>query len=109
MSTFGLPNDGVATGNRTGSHRDEQDGHVGMPSYQNVKSDMLLLDMCLPDVSAVNVIRQARHLGIPVLAYSGMASWKQEALEAGCAGFLEKPFSVRQVIEFIDTHVRTYS
>lgn len=66
--------------------------------------DLLLLDMCLPDVSVVEVIHHARSKGIPVLAFSGMVSWKKEALEAGCASFLEKPFSVRQVIEFIEGH-----
>jgi CheY-like chemotaxis protein len=35
-----------------------------------------------------------------------MISWKQEALDAGCNGFLEKPFSVRQVLEFIDSHAQ---
>jgi DNA-binding response OmpR family regulator len=67
--------------------------------------DLLLLDMCLPDVSVVDVIRHARTKRIPVLAFSGMVSWRQEALEAGCESFLEKPFSVRQVMEFIESHV----
>lgn len=67
--------------------------------------DLLLLDMCLPDISVVEVIHHARAKNIPVLAFSGMLSWKKEALDAGCEGFLEKPFSVRQVIEFIDSHV----
>jgi DNA-binding response OmpR family regulator len=68
--------------------------------------DLLLLDMCLPDVSLVDVIHHARGRGIPVLAFSGMVSWKQEALDAGCEAFLEKPFSVREVMEFIDSHAR---
>jgi DNA-binding response OmpR family regulator len=68
--------------------------------------DLLLLDMCLPDVTVVDVIHYARSKGIPVLAFSGMLSWKKEALDAGCGGFLEKPFSVRQVIEFIDSQVQ---
>jgi DNA-binding response OmpR family regulator len=68
--------------------------------------DLLLLDMCLPDVSVVDVIHRARERGIPVLAFSGMLSWKQEALDAGCEVFLEKPFSVRQVMDFIDSHAR---
>jgi DNA-binding response OmpR family regulator len=68
--------------------------------------DLLLLDMCLPDVSVVDVIQHARGRGIPVLAFSGMVSWKQEALDAGCDVFLEKPFSVRQLMEFIDSHAR---
>jgi DNA-binding response OmpR family regulator len=71
--------------------------------------DLLLLDMCLPDISAVEVIQHARSRGIPILAFSGMVSWKKEALEAGCAGFLEKPFSVRQVIEFIENHIKPVS
>jgi DNA-binding response OmpR family regulator len=70
------------------------------------RPDLLLLDMCLPDVSAVALIEQARSRGIPVLAFSGMTSWKQEALDAGCIAFLEKPFSVRQVLEFVDRHVK---
>ena len=71
--------------------------------------DLLLLDMCLPDVSVVDVIQHARQKGIPVLAFSGMLSWKQEALDADCLGFLEKPFSVRQVLEFIEAHVRGHA
>ncbi|WP_141733855.1 response regulator [Oligoflexus tunisiensis] len=70
------------------------------------RPDLLLLDMCLPDVSAGSVIEHARSRGIPVLAFSGMSSWRQEALDAGCIAFLEKPFSVRQVLEFVDRHVK---
>jgi DNA-binding response OmpR family regulator len=73
------------------------------------RPDLLLLDMCLPDVSVVDVIQHARRRSIPVLAFSGMVSWKKEALDAGCAGFLEKPFSVREVLEFIDNQVRGLS
>jgi len=73
------------------------------------RPELLLLDMCLPDVSVVDVIQHARAQGIPVLAFSGMLSWKNEALEAGCDGFLEKPFSMRQVIEFIESHTRQRS
>jgi len=66
--------------------------------------DLLLLDMCLPDIAVLDEIKYARGKGIPVLAFSGMPSWKQEALDAGSESFLEKPFSFKQLLAFIDKY-----
>lgn len=63
------------------------------------KPDLLLLDMCLPEVDVIAELKAAVQLGIPVIAFSGMPEWKQDALDAGALLFLVKPFRVRDILE----------
>ena len=72
------------------------------------KPDAILLDMVLPDVSGLSLIRRLRssadHRRLPIVMTSGltMEGDEQEAIDAGANGFLQKPFSLRDLEVTID-------
>jgi DNA-binding response OmpR family regulator len=69
--------------------------------------DLVVADLRLPGgVSGLDVVRHARHLErrIPVILCTAHASdqTRQEALEAGAAAYLPKPFSLAELRAAID-------
>jgi two-component system cell cycle response regulator DivK len=84
-------------------------GAAGIALAARRQPDVILMDLRLPDMHGADAARRlagaARTAGIPVVAVSSMPfagdSW---AREAGFAGYLEKPLTVR---EFPD-QVRRY-
>ncbi len=64
---------------------------------------LVLLDLDLPGMSGLDLARllkaDARLRGIPILAISAsvMKGERDQVREAGCAGFLEKPFDIQEL------------
>lgn len=65
-----------------------------------IEPDVILVDMILPDVSGLSLLRRLRsstnHRRRPIVMTSGlvMAGDRSEALGAGADDFLPKPFSI---------------
>ena len=74
--------------------------------------DALLLDMILPDVSGLSLVRRLRssadHRQLPIVMTSGLAMEgdEMEALDAGANGFLQKPFSLHDLEVAIEPILR---
>ncbi len=68
--------------------------------------DLMTLDIRLPDGSGLDVLRTARreYPGVEAVVITGYGSLKssQDALQAGAAGYLLKPFNVRELIELLN-------
>lgn len=63
--------------------------------------DIILLDLGLPDIDGVEVIRRVRswsHMPIIVISARSEDSDKIEALDAGADDYLTKPFSVEELL-----------
>lgn len=64
--------------------------------------DVVLLDMRLPDLSGWEVIARLREegrlAGLNVVFFSAHADLGRRAVEAGCAGFLPKPFTPDELV-----------
>lgn len=71
--------------------------------------DLILLDLGLPDLDGVDVIRQLRawcQTPIIVLSARGQERIKIEALDAGADDFVSKPFAVGELIARIRATLR---
>lgn len=69
--------------------------------------DLALVDLRLPDMDGLDVVRAIRanswSRGAPVLATSGLEATEEEqrCFEAGCQGFLAKPFTLQKLAEAV--------
>ncbi len=71
--------------------------------------DLILLDLGLPDIDGIEVLKKIRELGnIPVIIVSarGFEREKVEALDLGADDYITKPFGTSELLARIRTAVR---
>ncbi len=77
-------------------------GEEALEALEKELFDLVLLDIWLPGIDGVEVLRRLRSSGneVPVIVISGHASAEQAvtAIQAGAADFLEKPLSYDRVM-----------
>jgi two-component system cell cycle response regulator DivK len=72
--------------------------------------DLVLMDIQLPDVDGVNVLRRLRAdertAAIPVLAVTAQAMHgdRERLLAAGFDGYVSKPLNIRELISIVRQH-----
>jgi two-component system KDP operon response regulator KdpE len=84
-------------------------GHDGVLQAATQQPDMLILDLGLPDMDGIDVIRQVRDwspLPIIVLSARGQERDKVAALDAGADDYLTKPFGVGELLARIRVALR---
>jgi len=75
------------------------------------KPDLILLDLMMPDMSGLEVLEylqaDAELCSIPVLVVTawGHAAVRSRCLELGVAGFMSKPFSLRELAQKVEQHL----
>jgi CheY-like chemotaxis protein len=76
-------------------------------TLRSEKVDVVLLDINMPWVSGVEVGKAIKRdpglKQIKVVYVTGVYEREAECLETGCDGFIRKPFSIRLVLETIET------
>lgn len=73
------------------------------------RPDVMLLDLGLPDMSGIEVIKKTREWSnMPIIVVSARAEDKDkvEALDAGADDYLTKPFSVEELLARIRVAIR---
>lgn len=68
--------------------------------------DLILLDIQMPDISGVEILRQAKknYPDIKTVVLSGfLEEYDREIEEIGCNAFLNKPFSIKTLIRLLDS------
>src|ERR1017187_1220528 len=81
--------------------RDCDSGQVGISEIAFQRPDIVVLDLGLPDISGVEVLKRLRELTrVPVLILSilGHEDDKVAALDAGADDYLTKPFNGRELL-----------
>jgi len=82
------------------------DGGDGLKQVEIERPDLLLLDLNLPDIHGLEIVRQlrARSERLPIIAVTAnvMPSDQSQAFEAGCDGFLAKPIDFSSLRALLD-------
>jgi two-component system, OmpR family, KDP operon response regulator KdpE len=84
-------------------------GRDGVMQAATQQPDMIILDLGLPDIDGMEVIRQVRewsHMPIIILSARGQDNQKVDALDAGADDYLTKPFSVGELVARIRVALR---
>lgn len=88
------------------------DARTGLVLAKSRNPDLVVLDLQLPDLHGIELLREIRHdpaiHTIPVIMLSGDATEEArvDALNGGADDYLVKPFKPRELIARIHSHVR---
>jgi len=86
------------------------DAATALEQVPRCKPDVMLLDLTLPDLDGIEVIRRMRSAGdktpIIVLSSRGDEKNKVEALDLGADDYVTKPFGMSELVARIRTALR---
>lgn len=91
------------------SLHEAENGHAGLAAAATVRPDVILLDLGLPDLDGIEVIRRIREwsqVPIIVLSVREREDDKVAALDAGADDYLTKPFGVGELLARIRAALR---
>jgi two-component system KDP operon response regulator KdpE len=77
------------------------DGREALLSATTTRPDLVVLDLGLPDIDGVDVIRELRAwTPVPIVVLSGRADSRDKvaALDAGADDYVTKPFSIEELL-----------
>ncbi len=86
-----------------------EDGAAALAAAEREKPDLVILDLGLPDLAGIEVIRSLRQrsaLPIIVLSVRDDERGKVEALDGGADDYVTKPFGVEELVARIRTALR---
>src|SRR5512136_2940943 len=86
-----------------------ENGHCALAAATALRPDVILLDLGLPDMDGVEVIRRVREwstVPIIVLSVREREDDKVKALDAGADDYLTKPFGISELLARIRVALR---
>lgn len=87
-------------------------GRSGIAQFESGRPDIVLLDLMLPDISGLDVLRTIRvRSDVPVIVVSAKSAEADvvSALELGADDYMTKPYSSRELIARIRANTRRFS
>ena len=83
-----------------------KDGESALKMITKYQPELVLLEVMLPEIDGIDIakfLRKNKNL-VPVIALTSLPSdmFRDEALMAGCNGYIEKPFQ----IEYLETAIK---
>jgi two-component system KDP operon response regulator KdpE len=89
-------------------HETDQ-GILGINILMNMRFDLILLDLGLPDIDGLEAIKQIRDITIIIISARGKEQDKVTALDAGANDYVTKPFNIGEVLARIRVAIRQKS
>lgn len=86
-----------------------EDGEQAIRLFANRRPDILILDLVMPGINGVEVVRQVRAASaVPIIVLSvlGDEQHKVEALETGADDYMTKPFGTEELLARIRSLLR---
>lgn len=81
-------------------------GKEAVEQYQEVKPDLVTMDIIMPDMSGIEAVKEIRKLDndakILMVSAMGQQALVLEAVQAGALDYVVKPFQPSRVLESID-------
>jgi two-component system KDP operon response regulator KdpE len=90
---------------------DADSGRRGLSLAASARPDLAIVDLGLPDIDGVDVIRRLREWSsVPVIVLSARTREEEKvaALDAGADDFLTKPFGAAELLARIRAHLRRH-
>lgn len=84
-------------------------GRDGLAAAETAKPDVVILDLGLPDMDGIDVMRRLREwtaVPVVVLSVRGQEQDKVAALDAGADDYLTKPFTIGELVARIRVALR---
>jgi two-component system KDP operon response regulator KdpE len=77
-------------------------GREALELVKSVKPDMVLLDVIMPEMDGLEVLRRLRAFSqVPVIAFSASPGSRPDALRLGANDFVNKPFRPDEMVSRI--------
>lgn len=84
-------------------------GLAAVDRYEELRPDLVIMDMVMPGMSGIEAVRaiRQRNPDARIVMCSAMSQRQlcDEAMAAGAAGFIVKPFNAARVLEALDEAV----
>ncbi|NJN57487.1 MAG: response regulator [Leptolyngbyaceae cyanobacterium SL_5_9] len=86
-------------------------GQAVVPLAQTYQPDLILMDIILPDMSGMDVIRRLKQTvetaHIPVIAVTALARAEERdrILQTGCEGYIYKPYNLDELEAMLRQHL----
>jgi hypothetical protein len=73
---------------------------IALVSKRSAEIGLVLMDMMIPNMDGIKTIRALRKMNpqVPIIAVSGLSSYREPALEAGANLFLAKPYTIEGLL-----------
>jgi two-component system KDP operon response regulator KdpE len=79
-------------------------GRQALEMMEEVKPDVMLLDIVMPEISGFEVLEELRAFSkVPVIVLSGSIENREEALRLGASAFVPKPFEPDEIVREISS------
>ena len=89
-----------------------EDGKIGLEQAQTCQPDLIIIDIMMPKLSGLDVLRTIRkkgmHVPVIMLTARGQEIDKVLGLELGADDYITKPFSLRELLARVHAVLRRY-
>ncbi|MFN8401891.1 MAG: PAS domain S-box protein [Anaerolineales bacterium] len=90
-----------------------QDGFEGLDRIREVKPDLILMDVMMPEMDGIETTRRIREQvemkNVPIIALTAlaMAGDRERCLEAGMNDYLSKPVKLKELLNLIEHYLKS--